>query len=136
MSAELCQTQGWILCDDCRKQGTGGKDSQIYVNEKLIQSDNTISWIGNSRKLPEGVTIEGNLRIVTVEDRPFVFVIEMPPGPPKSSCNNATFAVCKYYNPGIRYAYYLVHADGKMADFEEHFVFTSQCEWRTVWSFH
>ncbi|XP_075254270.1 glutamate receptor ionotropic, NMDA 1-like isoform X2 [Convolutriloba macropyga] len=81
------------------KQGTGGKDSQIYVNEKLIQSDNTISWIGNSRKLPEGVTIEGNLRIVTVEDRPFVFVIEMPPGPPKSSCNNATFAVCKYYNP-------------------------------------
>ena len=76
----------------------GGKDSQIYVNEKLIQSE-TISWIGGGSQLPEGVTIDGNLKIVTVQDRPFVFVTDMSQAT-GGKCNNVTHTVCIEYESG------------------------------------
>ncbi|XP_063711164.1 glutamate receptor ionotropic, NMDA 1-like isoform X2 [Symsagittifera roscoffensis] len=85
------------------KQGVGGKDSQIYVNEKLIQSE-TISWIGGGSQLPEGVTIDGNLKIVTVQDRPFVFVTDMSQAT-GGKCNNVTHTVCIEYESAEKDAY-------------------------------
>ena len=74
-------------------QGTGGKDSRVDVDEAIIKSG-TISWIGGRHVMPEGVTIDGSLRVVTVKDPPFVFVNTLDEQP----CDNTTHSVCIEYD--------------------------------------
>lgn len=60
---------------------------------KLVLNDSDIIWPGGSSNKPEGFLIPTHLKVLTIEEKPFVYVRELTDG----ECN-ADEIVCPHFN--------------------------------------
>lgn len=45
---------------------------------RLRINDSLILWPGKQKKMPEGIIIPTHLKVLTVEEKPFVYVRQLP----------------------------------------------------------
>lgn len=61
---------------------------------KLVLNDSSVTWPGNSKSKPEGFLIPTHLKVITIEEKPFVYLRKTT----DNRCNTDE-VVCHDYNP-------------------------------------
>lgn len=65
---------------------------------RLRINDSQIFWPGKERKKPEGIIIPRHLKVLTVEEKPFVYVRKLSDNDPLAKCDDEDEIPCPLFN--------------------------------------